>query len=485
MGFEFENDYNLSDEPEIQEVVERYQLMRRNNMPMYFDSYEFIILIDFYIQNRQYSESLRIAEIGIEQHPSSFDLKFKKAEVLYRLKDFTQALLQVKELENMEGQSAYLSYFQGIIHSQLKQKREASYYFQKAILSTQNKEETIELLFQIAEHYQENNDLHTANYYLLEAHKIDPQDSEIIIELAQNFESYDLQKAVHYYNLYLNLHPFHSSAWFDLGVVYSRLENFEKALEAFDFAIALYDRYLEAYFNKGNALANLGRYEEAIQAFEEYAELLLEDNTDLDAEPNEMLEVYCSIGECYERMGDLIKAVEHYHKALSIDPNYPDALYGMGIVFSICNNFSESLKYIHKAIDLDPFNAEYHYSLGNIFLRMGKNDKAIKAYHTAIEIDPKDYESWVNIAQIYYQKNLITKAILTLEEAYSNNPKEAIIEYRLAAYYLLKEEYEEAMVYLKKALIHDSSRYLEFYKIIPEAKVNDEIKLLIQRYQNK
>lgn len=483
MGFEFDNDFPFTDEPELQDVVERYRLMLRSNTPLYFDSHEFILLIDYHLHNREYTESLKIAEFGINQHPSSFDLKLKKAEILFRLKDYANALLLVKELENIETNSSYLSYFRGLIHSNLKQKREAAYYFQKAVLQAQDSNEAIDTLFQIAEHYQENNDLQTANFYLLEAHKIDPYDSEIIIELAQNFETYDLHQAVHYYNLYLNQHPFHSSAWFDIGVVYSRLENFEKALEAFDFAIALYENYLEAYFNKGNALANLGRYQEAIEAFEEYARLLNEENEDDDFEPNEMLEVYCSIGECHERMGDLINALTYYEKALKIDPHYPDALYGVGIVCSLCNNLTDSLKYIRKAIELDPFNSEYHFSLGNVYRRMGKIDKALEAYRSATHIDPQDYESWVNIAQLYFEKNLLTKAIRTLEEAYENNPKVAIIEYRLAAFYFLRKNEADGMNFLRKALIHDNSKYLEFFKIYPEGTENEKIQNLIAKYR--
>ncbi|MCX7985803.1 MAG: tetratricopeptide repeat protein [Bacteroidales bacterium] len=483
MGFEFDNDFSFTDEPELQEVVERYRLMMRSNTPLYFDSHEFLLLIDYHLHNREYTESLKIADFGINQHPSSFDLKLKKAEVLFRLKDFTTALLLIKELENIEGSNSYLSFFRGLLHSHLKQKREAGYYFHKAVLQAQDTDEAIDILFQIAEHYQESNDLKTANYYLLEAYKIDPNDSEIIIELAQNFETYNLEQAVHYYNLYLNHHPFHSSAWFDIGVVYSRLENFEKALEAFEFAIALYDRYIEAYFNKGNALANLGRYHEAIEAFEEYTRLLREDNNGDEPEPADMLDVFCSIGECHERLGDLINAATYYNKALAIDPHYPDAIYGIGIIYSLCNNLSESLKYIRQAIDLDPFNSEYHFSLGNVYRRIGKIEKALEAYRTATNIDPKDYESWLNIAQLYFEKNLLTKAIRTLEEAYEHNPKVAIVEYRLAAYYFLKKNETEGFNFLRRALMHDNSKYLEFLKIYPEGADNEAIKNIIAKFR--
>jgi tetratricopeptide (TPR) repeat protein len=480
MLFDFDNEFNSTDEPGIQEVVERYRSMLKSKTILYFDPDEFILLIDFYFQKRQYNESLKIIEFAIDQHPSSTELRFKKAEVLFKLKDFTTTLLIINELENIEGFSSYLSYFKGLIYSHLKKKKDAEYCFRKAVLLSHDDEETIEILLQIADHYQEINDLQSANFYLIEAHKIDRDDAEIIIDLAQNFEQLDPSKSIYYYNLYLNDHPFHASVWFDLGVVYSRVNQFEKAIEAFDFALALFENFSEAHFNKGNALANLGKYEAAIESFEDYLQLISQERT---IDPGDFLDVYCSIGECYERLGDLVSALMYYQKALDIDPNYADAIFGIGIVNSLCNNLEDSLRFIKKAIARDPYNSEYHYSLGNVYSLLEKNDKALESYKTAVSIDPTDYESWISIAQIYFRKNLLSKAIKTLEEAYQNNKDIAIIEYRLAGYYFLKDRSEEGMTFLRKGLIHESSRYLEFLKIYPQASEIEEISKLIEKFK--
>ncbi len=481
MGFEFDNDGFFSDEPDIREVINRYRSMLKNNTTLYFDSHEFIMLIDHYFEFDQYNEALQIADVGIRQHPASTELKLRKAEILLRLTLYDEALIILKELEEILYENSYIPYLKGIILSFQKKEPEAAKAFRKAILMTTETDEVVDLLLQIADHYEQKSDLITAQHYLLEAHKIMPNDSEIIIELAQNAEHFDVTESIYYYNLYLNQHPFHASVWFELGIVYSRAEKFEKALEAFDFAIAIQEKYLEAYFNKGNALANLGRYTEAIQAFEEYNQLLLDDADQV--EPNVFLDSYCSIGECYERMGDIPRALEYYHKALSIDSEYADALYGIGIIHSIVNNLPESIKYINKAISIEPFNSEYYFSLGNVYVRMGKTENAIAAYRTAVDIEPDDYESWLNLANVFFEKKQLSKAIKVLEEAREHNNKNAIIEYRLAAYYCLKNKMQEGVVLLRKALIHDNSKYFEFLKVYPEAINNKEIKTLIDKFK--
>ncbi len=78
---------------------------------------------------------------------------------------------------------------------------------------------------------------------------------------------------------------------------------------------------------------------------------------------------------------------------------------------------------------------------------------------------------------------ILTKAIRTLEEAYEANPKVAILEYRLAAYYFLKKNETEGFNFLRKALMHDNTKYLEFFKIYPEGVDNNDIKNIIAKYR--
>ena len=38
----------------------------------------------------------------------------------------------------------------------------------------------------------------------------------------------------------------------------------------------------------------------------------------------------CELGNCYDRLNELDKAVEHYDKAIEIDPDHADAWYNKG-----------------------------------------------------------------------------------------------------------------------------------------------------------
>ena len=48
-----------------------------------------------------------------------------------------------------------------------------------------------------------------------------------------------LKTALNIYLKYLEEEPFSDSAWYNLGIIYNKLDLFEKAMEAYDYALAI------------------------------------------------------------------------------------------------------------------------------------------------------------------------------------------------------------------------------------------------------
>ena len=100
-----------------------------------------------------------------------------------------------------------------------------------------------------------------------------------------------LKTVLTYYLKYLEEEPFSDSAWYNLGIIYNKLESYEKAMEAYDYALAINSQNTFAIFNKGNILSNLERYTDAIPVYHEY----------LENEPDSF-EAMTYLAECYEKM---------------------------------------------------------------------------------------------------------------------------------------------------------------------------------------
>jgi tetratricopeptide (TPR) repeat protein len=99
------------------------------------------------------------------------------------------------------------------------------------------------------------------------------------------------------------------SAWFNLGLTYSRLQQWENGITAYDRAIHLNPQRARAWNNKGWDLANLRRFSEALDAVEQ--SLLLNPNSGASWDTK---------GFALHSLGSHQKALDAYKRALAIKP---------------------------------------------------------------------------------------------------------------------------------------------------------------------
>lgn len=461
---------SMYNDPELMDIVHRYQAMVRNGEKCYFDVYEYEMLIEHFLQNGQIHNANKVVELGLSQFPKSTALQLRKAQILIDKGNNNEALKILDEVETIEQGNSEIFLLKGIVNNFTGRQVDAKEYFTKALsLADENR---LDVLYSIAVNYENLNDFDTAIQYLSEALEDEKDNITILFELgycADRIE--DFTSAIKYYDSYLDIDPFSDVVWFNLGIVYSKTLEFNKAIEAYDFSIALNEKYSLAYFNKGNALANCGKYTEAIDTYKEYL-----------AYEEFHTETICYIGECYERLNNLSAAVYYYDKALELDPSYSDAIYGLGIICSINEEYTKSLEYINKAISINPSNSDYWFSLGSVYEKLNNKESAIEAYEQSTSLDPNDYESWLNLSEIYFKKNLLSKAIKVLEEAYIYNSDIASINYRLAAFNLLKHNNSEGMSYFRKGINNSFEDHTEVFKFFPQASELKEIKELILHF---
>lgn len=89
------------------------------------------------------------------------------------------------------------------------------------------------------------------------------------------------------------------------------------------------------------------------------------------------------------KMKEYEKAVELFQKSLAQNPNYTDALTGMGIAnYEISKEYQkEAAHYFTKTLIIDPKHPEAMGYKGEYFLTVGKLDKTYEYYKTLEKID--------------------------------------------------------------------------------------------------
>jgi len=112
-------------------------------------------------------------------------------------------------------------------------------------------------------------------------------------------------------------------------------------------------------------------------------------------------------------------AEENYKKALSLEPENPDALYGLGgsLGFSI-GQWKEAIRLMKKCIELEPLRPLYHMNLGNILTHSGKPVEAIPHFKKALELNPQFQRAHMYLGRSYL---LLGKNEAALKEMQEEN----------------------------------------------------------------
>ncbi|MBK9637836.1 MAG: tetratricopeptide repeat protein [Bacteroidetes bacterium] len=136
----------------------------------------------------------------------------------------------------------------------------------------------------------------------------------------------------------IELYPFFTDAWTQLGIASYRVKNYPEALKYYDEAIKLnpYDPVVlnnsgSVYFDMQNYNEALKRYQQAVKNKPDYAD------------------AYMNIGSCYGVGGQYDLAITNLERAVQINPNLTQAYYFLGVTWRNKGNEAMAAKYFELA----------------------------------------------------------------------------------------------------------------------------------------
>ena len=91
--------------------------------------------------------------------------------------------------------------------------------------------------------------------------------------------------------------------------------------------------------------------------------------------------------ECL-RNKNLEQARESFQQAITVNPEYPNAYYNIGLVYVQETNFSEAISWFNTALEKNPDFAKSHLALGSINNRINNKTEAKKHFSTYLKLAP-------------------------------------------------------------------------------------------------
>ncbi|MGD1910496.1 MAG: tetratricopeptide repeat protein [Rivularia sp. (in: cyanobacteria)] len=124
----------------------------------------------------------------------------------------------------------------------------------------------------------------------------------------------------------------------------------------------------------------------------------------------------------HHRSNRLAVAQKAYHQVLALQPNHPEALYGLGVLAQQMGQFQEAEKLLSVSTQVEPNSVKAWFSLGNLHQTQGKLAAAELAYQRAISIRPDAGTIHNNLGYTLQQQGKWEAAIASYQKALEVQP---------------------------------------------------------------
>ncbi|MBT3337960.1 MAG: tetratricopeptide repeat protein [Anaerolineae bacterium] len=247
-----------------------------------------------------------------------------------------------------------------------------------------------------------------------------------------------------------------STAWNNLGHLYSVLFLFDDSLAAYQNALEIDRENALSWCGAAEAFLELNHLEKAIDAFQKAISYRQNSSR-----------AWKGLGKAYSITGNQPKSVECYMKSVEIDPYQRD----IWVEISQLGSKGVALKAIKCALDLDAKQALGWNLLGNIQYHEKNFSEAIRSYYRAIDLDKTFGWAYANMALIYAQLNQHNKAVVLFIKSiqiFRNDADKAHAYYRLGDTYRASGKFTSSVrAYREAEKIFKNRTLLERNRSVP------------------
>ena len=166
---------------------------------------------------------------------------------------------------------------------------------------------------------------------------------------------------------------------FDLGLTYYYRDRYDQAIEHLQRAIQLKPDYAPAINTLGNTYSAMGQWDKAIETYEKIIE---------DAFYGTPHFALSNMGVAYYHKKDYAQAEHYFLEALQLNPDFINALAGLGTMYIDQGRYDEAVVKLARAVRKDPKVGKLHFELGRAYRGQGDTVQARAEFAKAAELAP-------------------------------------------------------------------------------------------------
>ena len=212
----------------------------------------------------------------------------------------------------------------------------------------------------------------------------------------------DLEEAVVSMEMAVAADPRNAAALSGLGELYVRLamdneaggELQRKSFYFIDHALETGEYRLEANRAKAWFMYTAGKPDETIKFC----------NTALSIHGDDP-ETYLLLALAeFEKTGAMTgKTLEHFQKALELDPGYSDVYFHKGVCYETVGEYTRAIDEFKAKIEADPHYIGSYFSMGNLYEQVGDYQAAIESYESVLGMDDHHRDAILRLGRLHTQ----------------------------------------------------------------------------------
>lgn len=429
------------DRNDLEELLNHFKNLKEGRTDSFIEEDGFDVLIDYFKDKEDYPNAIEAVRHAVKQYPFSAALMLQKADLLIILKKYQQALHVLDQAATLDGNDAelYILKTESLLALGLPEKAEE--VLQEAVRLFSG-EQKVELLFELADVYDDYEDYEKVFDCLKMILDVDPSNEEALYKICfwtdytgRNEEGIRLHQDI------IEKHPFNELAWFNLGAAYQGLKLYEKAIDAYQYAIAIDDKFDYAYRNMGDAFIRLKKYKEAIEVLSKVLEL---------GRPDPV--IFEALGHCHDKLNNFSQARFHYKKASHLDPEDSQLYYKVALTFMKESQWSSAIKNLEIALKIHVMQPEYNLALGQCQVETGNFRDAIDSLCKVVQVRPKSTKGWVALLLCLYQAGFFQEGLEYTDLAFEQTEHKPIFIYYRSLFLFANNKTKEALLWLERAI---------------------------------
>lgn len=428
------------EEREIEELVAKYERMKKENKSIYMDGDQLAEIANSYAINQMFDEAQEVVTYGLGIHPGDIDLMLQQSYLYLDLRKNDKARMVAELITDTSDSDVILLKAELALHEGKPDDAEQ-------LLNTLSEEDKNEcdIITGVCYLYLGMGYPDLAIEWLGKGMENYCEDEEFLGAAADCHAAVGKnERAIFFYNKAIDRNPYGAKYWVGIAKCYFSSEEYEKALEAVDFGIAADESYSEAYIVRAHCMVQLGNSTEAIAMYKR----ALADK----ALPHEFGNLFSGLALMEENKWE--EAADFFEKGVEIlrntdeknDMLLADLYIKLGMCYVKTGKIAEAHNYIKRSIIIDPNNCETYITEGCIFIEEGKMEEGIRMWDKALQCDTS-IDTLEIIAEHSLRYELLSNSIFCFEQIKMIEPDYPDIDRQLAMLYLAMGDRENFKKY--------------------------------------